>query len=140
MSFFGLSKNNKLNQAEIDRKLVYTLSARKIPNGGQIKHLKKFLNPKENLIIKICALFIAVNVVYLGITFFQKHLQYTPVAGGEYIEGVVGYPKIINHLYAVNRDVDSDLSSLVYSSLFKYDQNGALVNDLDDTVSISNDK
>jgi len=140
LSFFGLAKKNKLNQAEIDRKLVYTLSARKIPNGGQIRHLNKFLNPKENLIIKICALFILVNAVYLGITFFQKHLQYAPVAGGEYIEGIVGYPKIVNPLYAVNRDVDSDLSSLVYSSLFKYDQSGALVNDLAETVSISNDK
>jgi peptide/nickel transport system substrate-binding protein len=122
----------------MDQKLVYGLSPRKIPNTEQIKHLNKFLNPKEYLIIKICLLLILVNVVYLGVVFFQKHLKYSPVAGGEYIEGVVGYPKTINPLYAVNRDVDSDLNSLIYSSLFKYDQNGVLVNDLADSVTINN--
>ncbi|MEI6529294.1 MAG: peptide ABC transporter substrate-binding protein [Candidatus Falkowbacteria bacterium] len=140
LAFFGLTKKRKLNQAEIDRKLVYGLSPRKIPHGKQLKHLNKFLNPKEYLIIKICLLLIIINAAYLGIAFFKKHLQYTPVSGGEYIEGIVGYPKTINPLYSVNRDVDSDLNSLVYSSLFKYDQNGLLISDLAESVVINEDK
>lgn len=140
LSFFGFTKKRKLNQAAIDRKLVYALSPRKIPHGKQLRHLNKFLNPKEYLIIKICLLLIIINGAYLGFTFFQKHLQYTPVSGGEYIEGIVGYPKTINPLYSVNRDVDSDLNSLVYSSLFKYDQNGLLVNDLVESFVINEDK
>ncbi len=140
LSFFGFTKKRKLNQSEIDKKLVYTLSPRKIPSGNQLKHISKFLNPKENLIIKICLLLIVVNAVYLGFDFFKKHLQYAPVPGGEYIEGIVGYPKTINPLYAVNRDVDSDISSLIYSSLFKYDQNGVLVSDLAESVTINEDK
>jgi len=138
--FFCISKKGKrFNQADIDKKLVYGLSSRKIPNGDQLKHLKKFLNPKEYLIIKICLALVLVNAVYLGFVFFKQHLQYSPVFGGEYIEGVVGYPKTINPLYAVNRDIDSDLSHLVYSSLFKYDENGTLVNDLVSDVIINND-
>ncbi len=129
-----------MNQVEVDKKLVYALSPRKIPTGSQLKHLNKFLNPKEYLIIKICLLLIFVNVIYLSISFLGKHLQYSPVSGGEYVEGVVGYPKTINPLYAVNRDVDSDLSRLIYSSLFKYDQNGVLANDLTESVEINNDK
>ena len=140
LSFFAFFKKKKVNQAEIDKKLVYTLSPRKIPSGNQLKHLNKFLNPKENLIIKICLLLIFVNLVYLGVSFLKKYLVYSPVSGGEYIEGVVGYPKTINPLYAVNRDIDSDLSRLIYSSLFKYDQNGALVNDLTESVTINNNK
>lgn len=124
------------SQEEIDKKLVYGLSPRKIPNSGQLKHFAKFLNPKEYLIVKICFLLIVINVVYLGTVFIKKHLNYSPVAGGEYTEGVVGYPKTINPLYAVNRDVDSDLSRLIYSSLFKYDQNGQLVNDLAESLTI----
>jgi peptide/nickel transport system substrate-binding protein len=135
--FSNIFKRLAISQQEIDKKLVYTLSPRKIPTSGQIKHLNKFLNPKENLIIKICLLLILVNAVYLGIIFIKKHLQYLPVAGGDYTEGVVGYPKTINPLYAVNRDVDSDLSSLIYSSLFKYDANGQLINDLADNLTIS---
>lgn len=140
LSFFRIGKKRKkFNQADIDKKLVYGLSPRKIPNGDQLKHLKKFLNPKEYLIIKICLVLVLINAVYLGVVFFKHHLKYSPVSGGEYIEGVVGYPKTINPLYAVNRDIDSDLSSLVYSSLFKYDENGILVNDLVSDVTINND-
>lgn len=137
LSFFGLTKKRKFSSLGMDQKLVYALSPRKIPSGEQLKHLKKFLNPKENTIIKICLLVIFINAIYLGIDFFKKHLQYLPVYGGEYIEGVVAYPKTINPLYAVNRDVDSDLSKLVYSSLFKYDQNGALVNDLAESYEVN---
>lgn len=128
-----------MSQEEMDKKLVYSLSPRKIPTSDQIKHIKKFLNAREFLIVKICALAILVNAVYLGVVFTKKHLEYLPKAGGEYIEGVVGYPKAINPLYAVNRDIDSDLSRLIYSSLFKYDQNGVLGNDLAEAVDVSND-
>lgn len=137
--FFGIhTRRRKFNHSEFDKKLVYGLSLRKIPSSNQLKHLKKFLNPKEYLVIKVCLILVIVNAVYLGIVFFKNHLQYSPVSGGEYIEGVVGYPKTINPLYAVNRDIDSDLSRLVYSSLFKYDTNGALVNDLVSDVTINN--
>lgn len=136
---FGLSRKTVLNQGDLDRKLVYTFSPRKIPTGSQIKHLKKFLNPREYLIVKICALVILINLIYLGAVYIKSHLQYSPVAGGEYIEGVVGYPRTINPLYAVNRDVDGDLSRLLYSSLFKYDENGNLGNDLANDVTISPD-
>lgn len=139
LSFLGLNKKKKLTQIDIDKKLVYALSPRKIPTGEQLRHLNKFLNPKEYLVIKICLLLIVINLAYLSVGFFKKHLQYVPVSGGEYIEGVVGYPKTINPLYAVNRDIDGDLSRLIYSSLFKYDENGKLVNDLVESVTINND-
>jgi peptide/nickel transport system substrate-binding protein len=139
LSFLCFNKKGKINQAEIDKKLVYELSPRKIPNGQQLKHLKKFLNPKEHLVIKICLILVLVNLVYLGVVFFKKHIQYSPDFGGEYIEGAVGYPKTINPLYSTNRDIDNDISRLVYSSLFKYDGQGSLVNDLASEVIINND-
>ncbi len=135
LSFFVVLKKQS-SQEEIDKRLVYALSPRKIPTSGQFRHLAKFLNPKEYLVVKICALLILVNVVYLGIVFINKHLEYLPVAGGEYTEGAIGYPKTINPLYAINRDIDSDLSRLIYSGLFKYDQNGQLVNDLAESVAV----
>ncbi len=140
LSFFCINKRwKKVSQADIDKKLVYGLSPRKIPNGGQLKHLKKFLNPKEYLVIKICLVLVLVNAVYLSVVFLKNHIQYSPVSGGEYIEGVVGYPKTINPLYSINRDIDSDISHLIYSGLFKYDENGTLVNDLASDVTINND-
>ena len=136
-SFFGFFKKIPIGQGEVDKKLVYSLSPRKIPTGNQIKHIKKFLNPREFLIVKICALVILVNVVYLGVVFIARHLEYLPLSGGEYTEGAVGYPKSINPLYAVSRGIDSDLSRLIYSSLFKYDQNGNLSEDLAAAAEVS---
>jgi peptide/nickel transport system substrate-binding protein len=123
----------------IDKRLVYTLASRKIPSGEQFRHLRKFLHPGEFLIIKVCALVILVNLVYLGAVFIKEHLQYLPAAGGEYVEGMVGSPQTVNPLYAVNRDVDSDLSRLIYSRLFKYDDSGRLRYDLVDKVAVSAD-
>lgn len=141
-SFFwrllGRRKNTGL-PAEINQQLVYTLAPSKIPNQRQLQHLKKFLNPKENLVIKICVLIILVNLGFLAWRFYAKHLVLSPTSGGEYSEGVVGYPKTINPLYAANRDVDSDLSYLIYSRLFNYDGQGRLRPDLASNMDISPD-
>lgn len=134
---FVLFKNKISDTISVDQKLVYSLSSRKIPSNRQIKHLFRFLNSKEILIIKICLLVLVVNLVYLGTVFVQKHLQYLPIAGGEYIEGVLSYPQTINPLYAVSRDIDADLSRLIYSSLLKYGPDGQLNNDLAESVIIS---
>jgi len=137
LGLFLFSKSaGRFNQIDIDKKLVYSLSPRKIPNKGQLKYLPKFLNSKENLIIKICLAILFINLIYLGINFFNKKVITVPVSGGTYVESIVGYPKVINPLYASSRDVDNDLSRLIYSSLFKYDANGRLIADLTDGYQI----
>lgn len=139
LSSFTFFKGRNGDSSSIDQKLVYSLSPRKIPSGRQIKHLIKFLSPKEVLVIKICLFVLFINLTYLGTVFVQKRLQYLPVVGGEYIEGVLSYPQTINPLYAVSRDIDADLSRLVYSSLLKYNIDGNLDNDLAESVIISSD-
>jgi len=102
LGLFLFSKSaGRFNQIDIDKKLVYSLSPRKIPSQKQLKYLPKFLNSKENLIIKICLIVLLVNLIYLGIVFFNKKVETIPVAGGTYIEAMVGYPKTINPLYAI---------------------------------------
>ncbi|HPY08667.1 MAG: ABC transporter substrate-binding protein [Patescibacteria group bacterium] len=137
LGLFLFSKSaGRFNQIDIDKKLVYSLSPRKIPSQKQLKYLPKFLSSKENLIIKICLIVLLANLIYLGIVFFNKKVETIPVAGGTYIEAMVGYPKTINPLYAISRDVDNDLSRLIYSSLFRYDSHGHLVTDLTNVYQI----
>lgn len=141
-----LFKKNKnltdinLNQERAEQNLVYTLASSKIPSGEQIKHLDKTLSKKESLAIKICLVIVLLNLGYLGIRYYNKHITVLPIVGGTYIEGVVGYPKTINPLYEVNRDVDSDLARLIYSRLFNYDVNGQLVGDLANSIETSDNK
>lgn len=128
------------NQEKSDKNLVYTLASSKIPSSEQIKHLDKTLSTKESWAIKICLAIVLINIVYLGVRFYNKHITVTPLFGGTYYEGVVGYPKTINPLYDISRDVDSDLSQLIYSRLYTYDVNGQLVGDLADNIETSDNK
>lgn len=123
-------KSRRKEKAPKDHNLVYALSPTKIPRRQQLKHVGKFLNKKEKFILYIAIAVLALSVVYLGFRFYQKHLVTSPKQGGTYIEGVVSWPQMINPLYASNRDVDSDLSHLIYSRLFTYDAKGKLVPDL----------
>lgn len=63
-----------------------------------------------------------------------------PKTGGEYIEGIVGQPLYINPLLSQTSEADLDLSRLVFSGLFKYDQDGNAVPDLAESYSVSEDK
>ena len=140
LNFF--SRKNKYQESDhldLNRKLVYSLSTKKIPNSEQLRYLGKFLSPKERRIVVICALVLVLNVLFLGIVFFKKHIVSIPLSGGSYTEGLVGSPKYINPLYASNRDVDIDISSLIFSSLFKYNEKGVLVGDLAESWTKSED-
>jgi len=132
-----IAANSK--QIEFDKKLIYSLSKSRIPNLKQIKYIGRFLSPKEAKIIKLCLAVIFINVIFLGYNFWENHVQLVPIAGGEYIEGLVGAPRYINPLYAGANDVDNDIAQLIFSSLFKRGLNGELMNDLATGYSISED-
>ncbi|NCT54747.1 ABC transporter substrate-binding protein [Candidatus Falkowbacteria bacterium] len=133
-------KENSLNdQIELDKKLVYSLSPRKIPDGKQLKHLRKFLKPREVLFIRICLLIFVLCLSFLAYSFFIKKIIFLPKSGGTYTEALVGYPKNINPLYSAGREVDNDISSLVYSSLFRYNKDGVLEDDLVEFFEIKED-
>jgi ABC-type transport system substrate-binding protein len=143
LRFFGIFKKKKpiedidktLNN--LDSKLVYSLSPKKIPNFKQLRYTKKVLNTKEKVFLNIFLIIIITALVFFGIKIFKKYVKAYPAVGGEYIEGLIGSPKNINPLYDSARDVDSDISRLIYSSLFKRGKNGEIINDLVDNYSLS---
>ena len=62
-----------------------------------------------------------------------------PVTGGVYIEGVVGSLKRLNPLLAAYNPVDRDASSLLFSSLVRFDSKGLPQSDLAESWGISRD-
>jgi hypothetical protein len=126
-------------QAELDKKLVFSLAKSRWPSFKQLKYVKKYLNPAEQLTIGICLIIILFSSTFLGARFYKTHLQIIPVMGGDYIEGAVGSIKYINPLYSSVSDLDSDLTELVYSSLFKRNGNAELVNDLAEGYEVGQD-
>jgi ABC-type transport system substrate-binding protein len=130
-NIFNKKKNadRELDYKQVNKKLIYNLAPSKIPSFKQLKHVKKFLSSKEKRWINILTFLIIISVFLLAWGFYQNNLEIVPNFGGDYSEGLVGAPKYINPLYAFS-DVDSDLSFLIYSSLFKYNGNGELEYDL----------
>jgi ABC-type transport system substrate-binding protein len=124
---------------DLDKKLVYSLSPKKIPSINQVRHIKKTLNPSERLLLGFLSFIFLGSLIFLGIKFYYKYLEIYPSFGGEYTEGLVGSPKNINPLYASARDVDSDISRIIFSSLFTRDMNGAIKKDLAIEHTVSDD-
>lgn len=141
-SFF--KKKGKPNKGEVlgayddlDKKLVYSLSTHKTPSLRQVKYAKKVLTNKERVIIFSLLLIVFLTLIFLAIKFYKKNLEIVPSYGGEYSEAILGAPKKINPLYDIARDADKDISRLVFSSLFKRDSEGLLVEDLVEDYSVS---
>ena len=115
---FNLGKKKSL-ATNFDQKLVQSLAGSRIPNLTQLKYLKKYLNGTEQKVLFLSLSVLVIAGLFFSVRFYNKHLTVVPVNGGEYIEGEVGSPKYINPLYTSINEVDSDLVSLVYSSLYK---------------------
>jgi len=84
-------------------------------------------------------LLIVVSVILLAINFALSHTYLQPKVGGDYREGLVGQPRYINPVLSAINDADRDLVQLIYSSLFKYDNQGILIPDLAESYSVEDD-
>lgn len=128
----GISQleNDPKRLVDLDKKLVYSMSPARIPSLSQLKYIENFLNPRERLVWRAATTVFVISLLFVGGRFIVKHLETVPVAGGTYTEGVVGLPKYVNPLYSSVNDVDADLVQLVFSSLFKRNDNGRLTADL----------
>lgn len=102
-----------------DHALVFSVSKDTAPSVWyQLRLARYVLRPATQrvFISGIVVLLIGLGLVMAGV--IQPHVSRLPARGGSITEGVIGSPKLINPLYALN-DVDRDLSGLVYSSLFR---------------------
>lgn len=70
--------------------------------------------------------------------FNETYVTETPTQGGTLVEGIVGTPRFVNPVLAITR-ADHDLSALVYSGLMKINENGEFVNDVADSIELSED-
>lgn len=138
--FFGFLKiGNRKHSTNFDEVLIQSLRGKRLPSLVQLKYLDKYLNPKEKKALLISLAILVVTGSFLMFRFYVKHLETVPATGGTYVESEIGYPKYINPLYSSINPVDMDLEALIYSSLFKTDSSGNVVNDLVETATVSPD-
>lgn len=111
----------------------------KIPTNAQIKHLPQLLSSKEKKLAIGSVIVVIIAGVLLGSQFFYSQKTLSPAIGGEYTEGLIGTPQLINPLYSLTSDIDTDLARLIYSGLMRYDSEEGLVPDLAESYEISED-
>ncbi len=126
-------------QQDLDKKLVMSLATRRWPDWQQLQYLPQYLSKREKVIIRSLVALAVVALGFLVFRFYQRHVEYVARPGGQYSEALVGQPAYINPLLAQS-DVDRDLTHLIYSGLFKYDENLQVVPDLAESYEISEDK
>ena len=86
------------------------ISIKKWPSKPQWRQFFKILNKKEKVIFFSLLFLFFSSFLILAINFYFKNTEIKPAEGGIYIEGVVGFPRWINPLYAPSNDVDRDLT------------------------------
>ncbi|MFA7654124.1 MAG: peptide ABC transporter substrate-binding protein [Candidatus Magasanikbacteria bacterium] len=135
-----IKKNPSASYKNFDQKLINGLKTRPVPTWQQLKYVGKFLNSKEKRIITTTASILLVILLAWIIIFFQTHIVLSPKAGGEYIEAVVGQPKYLNPIFSTSNEVDSDITPLFYSGLFRFSNDKKILPNLASGYTISADK
>lgn len=101
--------------------------------------LRRVLPPTEWRIFWIAGLIFGTGILIGTIDLARLKLAQVPAHGGTVTEALVGSPKLINPLYASINDVDRDLATLVYSSLFRLNDRLEPVADLAESYQWSDD-
>ncbi len=96
------------------------------------------LRPFDRIVFTVLFLIFIVSTAISIISFSNSFTVNQPERGGKLIEGAIGSPRFINPVLAITR-ADNDLVSLTYSGLLKLSPEGELVNDLAESVTISDD-
>jgi peptide/nickel transport system substrate-binding protein len=137
-----IRKKQKLARHQnFDKKIVASLSDKKIPSWRQFKRLPMSLTTTESLLLKILSGLVILSLaILLYVNYFQKLVD-VPKDGGDFTEGLIGSPLYVNPILAQSYvDADMDLSRLIFSGLLKYNDKLEAVPDLAEKYEISDDQ
>ncbi len=101
-----------------------------------MSQFKKVFNKKEIWAIYSLVFLIIVSCFFLAGQFYLSQTKIIPQAGGHYIEGITGEPRNINPILCQTNEVDEDLTTLIFSGLFSYDDEANIVSDLAESYMV----
>lgn len=127
---------NQLKRIKLDRKRL----ARRVKKaeGATQRHAHRFIIRRIDNIrlvtreITTWLVVVGVIIAAIGLQLIwgqSMFMRVTPVAGGTYVEGVVGQVDTMNPLF-VSTPSEASVARLVFSSLYNYDETGNIRQDL----------
>jgi peptide/nickel transport system substrate-binding protein len=111
------------------------------PQKGPISFLLSLIEvekPSDRVLLRVLFFVALFSGIASLILFNTRHSVPTPISGGEMIEGVVGSPRFINPTLATTR-AEQDLVALTFSGVLRISQDGTLVPDMAESVTVSDD-
>lgn len=94
--------------------------------------------PSDRFIFNVVLIAVIISVFSAAFTANSLFTTKVPSTGGTLVEGIVGTPRFVNPVLAINR-ADHDMAALIYSGLLKLDEKGDLVNDAAESIDVSED-
>ncbi len=91
--------------------------------------------PSDRILMKILTLIILISGIFLILSYNKDYSHLSPTKGGVVVEGILDIPRFVNPALAIER-VDQDTVALLYSGLMKINENGDLVPNLAEKISI----
>ncbi|OGL60101.1 hypothetical protein A3H10_05220 [Candidatus Uhrbacteria bacterium RIFCSPLOWO2_12_FULL_46_10] len=137
--FLNLSGQAIRSTADLERQLIFSLNPKKWPTLKQLRHCGRIFTKLEKKILTGCAIVIVVAAMWLVSSRLLAHIVALPARGGSYTEALIGQPEFINPIFAANSAVDNDLTRLIFSGLFRYNENLGIELDLAESYTISAD-
>lgn len=103
---------------------------RKLPLKSRLRLLPKVLSKTERYVVLGLAVLALGSLIAVPVSTYYHYTVAVPSNGGSFTEGIIGEPRLVNPLLSQTSDADRDLSSLVFSGLYRYNGDGKLVPDL----------
>lgn len=122
------------------RQVIAVKPTKRLPTVKQWMQLPRFLSGAEKRLAFIGLLLVVLSGGALSFQYLRQHADRVPRVGGEYTEGLVGYPHFINPLYANASGIDAALSQLIFNGLMRFDPIEGVVPDLAENYQISTDE
>lgn len=132
--------NVALVSPQHDLAVLRRLRGRRWPQWRQWRHFIKLLDPSERRWYRVGQTALVFGLISLVAAVVWLYRIPQPTVGGEYTEGIVGAPHLVNPIFAPLNETDMDLVKLTYSGLLRYDADGKLVPDLASEYKVSADK
>ena len=109
-----------------------------VPFFGRLDVARAAFSKTERMLFGLFAGLLTASALALVAQANNFFLVEVPRASGALTEGIIGTPRFVNPLLAAS-DADRDLTALVYSGLLRATPEGALIPDLAEIYSISED-
>lgn len=104
----------------------------------RLLHIIEVIAPSDRLLLRVLFFAVLFSGIFLVYALNTKYSAPTPIDGGLFREGIVGTPRFINPTLAITR-ADQDVTALVYSGLMKIDEQGTLIPDTAESITVSED-